>query len=261
VNRAFLVSAMLAVGGVANAGPDSRLAPAPPPDGPGVPTRPAPADNRRIVGILDVRVEGVPDAVKESFQKELEDQFDTKHYWLASRSYMKERMLRSTKWTEGCLAGACLTEVRAQTGAELVLLAALTGSGTSFGYVVTLVRTDTGRVLQQNSERCDVCTVREAMAKATLATIDLLNNVPDKLPDEAAEHGATINTAVGKVQKELAAHDQHTTRIGVVVTAIGVAAAAVGAVLYSLDKSSSYAVPTAIGGGAMAAGGVIVLAF
>ena len=64
------------------------------------------------------------------------------------------------KWTEGCVVGACLSEVRAQTGAELVLLAALTGSGTSFGYVVTLVRTDTGRVLAQESDRCDVCTVR-----------------------------------------------------------------------------------------------------
>lgn len=261
MNRAFLVSAMLVVGGVASAGPDSRPAPPPPPDGPGVRTRPTPADNRRIVGVLDVRVEGVPDAVKDSFQHDIEDQFDTKHYWLASRDYMRQHLLRSTKWTEGCLVGACLTEVRAQTGAELVLLAALTGSGTSFGYVVTLVRTDTGRVVQQNSERCDVCTVREAMAKATLATVDLLNNVPDKLPDEAAEQGAALNTAVGKVRKELAAHDQHATRVGVVVTALGVAAAAVGAVLYSIDNGSRYAAPTAIAGGAMAAGGVIVLAF
>lgn len=272
MNRAWLVSAMLAASGVASAGPDSRSAPAPSaaapasvpaaaPDGPGVRPRPGPADNRRIVGILDVRVEGVPDAVKESFQHELEDQFDVKQYWLGSREFMRQRLMRSTRWTEGCLVGACLAEVRAQTGAELVLLAALTGSGTSFGYVVTLVRTDTGRVLQQESDRCDVCTVREAMSKATLAMVELLNNIPAKLPDEAAEQTATINTAVGKVQRELAAHDQHATRVGVAITAIGVAVAAVGAVLYSLDNNSSYAVPTAIGGGAMAAGGIIVLAF
>ena len=49
-------------------------------------------------------------------------------------------MANSTKWTEGCVVGACLREVETQTGADLVLLAALTGAGTSFGYVVTLVR-------------------------------------------------------------------------------------------------------------------------
>ena len=63
---------------------------------------------------------------------------------------MHEMMANSTKWTEGCVVGSCLHEVKTQTGAELVLLAALTGSGTSFGYVVTLVRTDTGRMLAQD---------------------------------------------------------------------------------------------------------------
>lgn len=261
MNRAWLVSALLVLGSVASAAPEGRLVPPPAPDGTGARRRPAPADNRRIVGILEVRVEGLPDEVKESFQRDLEDQFDTKHYWLANRAYMKQRLLRSTKWTEGCVVGACLAEVRTQTGAELVLLAALTGAGTSFGYVVTLVRTDTGRVLQQDAERCDVCTVSEAIAKATLATVGLLNNVPDKLPDEAAEQGAAVDVAVGKVSRELAAHDRHTTRLGVVLTAIGVAIAAGGAVLYELDHRSRFAAPTAVGGGALAAGGLVVLTF
>jgi hypothetical protein len=261
VNRAFLVSVMLAAGGVASAGPDSRPGPAPAPDGVGMRDRAAVVDNRRIVGILDVRVEGIPDEVKESFQRGLEEQFDTKQYWLASRARMRQLLIRSTKWTEGCLVGACLAEVRARTGAELVLLAALTGSGTSFGYVVTLVRTDTGRVLQQDSERCDVCTVSEAMAKATLATIGLLNNVPDKLPDEAAEQTTATEAAIGKVRRELAAHDQRTTRIGLALTALGLATAVTGAVLYSLDNKSDFGVPTAIGGAALALGGIAVLTF
>jgi hypothetical protein len=263
VNHAWLVSAMLLAGSVANAAPDNRPAPPPPPppDGTGVARRPAPADNRRIVGILEVRVEGLPDDVKESFQRGLEDQFDTKHYWIANRAYMKQRLMRSMKWTEGCVLGDCLAEVRTQTGAELVLLAALTGSGTSFGYVVTLVRTDSGRVLQQDSDRCDVCTVSEAIGKATLATVGLLNNVPDKLPDEAAEQAATVASAVDKVQRVLAAHDRHTTRLGIVLTAVGLAAVAAGAVLHERDHKSSYAVPTAVGGGALAAGGLIVITF
>jgi len=261
VNRAGIVSVMLLAGSVASAAPESRPVPPPAPDGAGTRTRPAPADNRRVIGILDVRVEGLPDDVKERFQRDLEDQFDTKHYWLSPRARMKQLLQRSMKWTEGCVVGGCLAEVRTQTGAELVLLAALTGSGTSFGYVVTLVRTDTGRVLQQDSERCDVCTVSEAMAKATLATVSLLNNVPDKLPDEAAEQGAAVDTAVGRVERELAEHDRHTTRVGIVLTAVGLAVAVMGGVLYQLDTKSSYAVPTAVGGGALAAGGLVVLTF
>jgi hypothetical protein len=245
--------------GVANAGPDNR--PPPAPDSAGAQRRPGPADNRRIVGILEVRVDGVPDEVKERFQRGLEDQLDTKHYWLASRAHVKQMMMRSTRWTEGCVVGPCLAEVRAQTGAELVLLAALTGSGTSFGYVVTLVRTDTGRVLQQESDRCDVCTVNEAMTQATLATTGLLNNVPDKLPDEAADQSATLDLAVGKVKRELAERDRHSRRVGTVLTAVGVAVAIGGLALYLVDDQPTYGAVTAGMGGALAAGGIVVLTF
>ncbi len=266
------VVALIAIGvlgtglGGAHAGPDKHTpapAPTPPPapDGAGGRSQPKPADDRRIVGILDIRVDGVPDEVKESFQGALEQQLDSKHYWLAGRSRIKQMMMSSTKWTEGCLVGACLGEIRAQTGAELVLLAALTGSGTSFGYVVTLVRTDTGRVLQQESDRCDVCTVNEAVTKATLATIGLLNNVPEKLPDEAAEQGASVDVAVGRVQTELVAHQKHTSRVGIVLTVLGLVAAATGITLYVTQSRPDWAFATAIGGGGMTASGVVVLTF
>jgi hypothetical protein len=260
VTRAWIVSVLLLAGSVANAAPESRPMAAPPPDGAGV-HRPAPADNRRVVGILEVRVEGLPDDIKQSFQRSLEDQFDTKQYWLMSRTLMKQWMMRSAKWTDGCVVGPCLAEVRAQTGAELVLLAALTGAGTSFGYVITLVRTDTGHVLQQVADRCDVCTVSEAMNNAMLATVGLLNSVPDKLPDEAAEQGAAIDVAVGKVKRELAAHDQHTRRIGLALTAAGLAVAIVSTVVYESQNKPASALATAVGGGALAAGGIVVLTF
>jgi len=252
-------AALVLAAGAASAGPDNR--PAPAPDGTGEAPRNRPADNRRIVGVLEVRVDGVPDEVKERFQRGLEDQLDTNHYWLMSRAVMKQRMMRSTKWTEGCIVGACLAEVRAQTGAQLVLLAALNGSGTSFGYVVTLVRTDTGRVLQQESDRCDVCTVNEAMTQATLATAGLLNNAPDKLPDEAADHTASLNLAVGKVQHDLAARAHHTSRTATVITALGVAATIGGLAAYFIDDRPTYAAAITAAGGGLAAGGIIVQTF
>jgi len=255
-----IAALVLLASGVAHA--DKRLVAPPAPDGAGTQQPPpGPSDRRRIVAILEVRVDGVPDEIKERFQHGLEDQVDTQQYRVVSRTTVKQHMMRSTKWTEGCLVGPCLAEVRAQTGAELVLFAALTGSGTSFGYVVTLVRTDTGRVLQQESDRCDVCTVNEAMTQATLATTGLLNNVPDRLPDEAADQTASVDLAVGKVRRDLAAHVQHTSRIGTVLAAIGVAAALGGIAVYVAQDQPTYAAVTAAAGGALAASGIIVLTF
>jgi hypothetical protein len=244
---------------VASASP-AHPDPAPAPDGPGVRLRPAAADSRRIVGILEVRVDGVPDDVKESFQRGIEEKFDAKRYWLTNRARMKQMMMGSTRWTEGCLVGQCLAEVRTQTGADLVLLAALTGAGTSFGYVVTLVRTDTGRVLRQSSERCDVCTVNEAMSRAMRATVDLLDKVPDKLPDEAAEQSATVDAAVGKVQRQLAARDRRNSRLGIALAVVGLAAAVGGGALYAQNEQT-YAAMIMAGGGAALASGVVVLTF
>jgi hypothetical protein len=244
--------------GVASAQSSGRPAAAPPPDGTGATHQAEPTDKRRIVDVLEVRVDGVPDEAKESFQRGLESQVDD-NYRVRSRAEMKQLMMRSTKWTEGCLVGQCLSEVRAHTGAELVLIAALTGSGTSFGYVVTLVRTDTGRVLQQESDRCDVCTVNEAIDKATRATKDLLGRVPETLPDEGAE-AAQAEATIAKARGELAQRRLHTNRVGFGLALIGVGVLVTGAGLYAFD-AKSYAAMTAAGGAAMAASGVVVLTF
>jgi hypothetical protein len=273
----WLASVLLLVAGAASASPAGRgtaapggtgpgehpaaAAAAPAPDGTVTRGRPGPADRRRTVSLLDVRIEGLPDDVKDSFRHQLEEQIDTKRYWLADREYMRRLLLPSTKWTDGCLVGHCLTAIRA-SGAELVLLAALTGSGTSFGYVVTLIRTDTGQVIDQESDRCDVCRVNEVIRGATLAAVDLLNKAPDQLSDEAAEQAARVDRAIGPLQGELAERDHHATRIGIALLAIGLVGAITGGALYLVDDSRpSYAIATATGGLAMAAGGVVVLTF
>jgi hypothetical protein len=265
VIRLWLVSIALAASGgaargVAHAGPDAPPAVAPPPDGTGEPARAAPSDKRRIIGILEVRVDGIPDDIKESFQKGIEEKFDATRYRLASPARMKQLMMGSTRWTEGCVVGPCLAEVRTQTGAELVLLAALTGAGTSFGYVVTLVRTDSGRVLRQGTERCDVCTVNEAMSRAMRATIDLLENVPDKLPDEAAEQAANLERAVGAVKQDVALRDHRNKRLGIALAVVGLVAAVAGGALYAKDHETYAAMIMASGGTALASG-VVVLTF
>jgi hypothetical protein len=219
------------------------------------------ADNRRIVGVLEVRVEGVSDDVKQGFQRRLDEQLAGPRYWLASRARMKQLLLQSTTWIDGCVVGPCIIEAARRTGAELVLLASLTGSGTSFGFVVTLIRTDSGRVFSQRTERCDVCTVDEAVDKATKATISLLDRIPDRLPDDAAEQRAELDRAANPYRRELAEQHRATSRVGVALTAIGLAAAATGLALYSFNGQPSYAAITAAAGGAMAASGIVVLTF
>lgn len=248
-------------GGATREPPVAAPAPAPAPDSAGNRTGPLPADKRRTVGLLDVRVEGLSDEIKDNFRRELEEQIDTKRFWLADLKVLKAAMMRSTKWTEGCLVGRCLAELRTHSGAELILLTALTGSGTSFGYVVTLVRTDTGNVVEQESDRCDVCTVSEVMKQATLAAVEVLNNAPDKLPDEAAERAALVERAVGKVSAQADARTRRQRQLGVTMLAVGVASAVVGGALYFGSESRpGYAAVTA-GGVALAAGGVVVLTF
>lgn len=264
--RLGLASVVLLVAGAASASPGAggreQSSAAPAPDGTGARGRPGPADRRRTVSLLDVRIEGLPEDVKDSFRHQLEEQIDTKRYWLADREYVRQMLQRSTKWTDGCLVGNCLSVIRTQSGAELVLLAALSGSGTSFGYVVTLIRTDTGHVVDQESDRCDVCRVNEVIRGATLAAVDLLTKAPDQLPDEAAEQAARVDRAVSPLQGELAERDHHTTRIGIALLAVGLVGAITGGALYLLDDSRpSYALGTATGGLAMAAGGVVVLTF
>lgn len=230
------------------------------PDPPPPPVQPPPRmPNQRIVGVLDVRVEGVPPEIAAQFQQQLEVQLDTKRFWLAPRSRMHEMMSNSTKWTEGCVIGACLAEVRRQTQAELVLLAALTGSGTSFGYVVTLVRTDTGAVLEQKTERCDVCTVSEALANATLATVQILNNVPDKLPDPEHDRQVQLAQVQARSDAQVAAARHHPRAVATGVLITGLAVAAGGAGLYFANKDAGVA--TAAVGGGLVLGGLIALTF
>jgi hypothetical protein len=267
VNRRPIFALVFAVIGIALAGswgtafakPKNSIMP----KVPAVSDKPASgsSDQRRMIGILDVRVEGISDEMKAQFEKHLTTQVTSDHYWLASPAQMRERMKLSTKWTEGCVIGVCLSEVRTQTNAELVVLAALTGSGTSFGYVVTLVRTDIGRVLSQKAERCDVCTAAEVMQLATLAVIELINAAPDPLPDISGDQGAAVDLAVGQVKRSLQDAQRTTRRGGIVLTVVGAVAAGVGAALYYTQDKPMYAVGITAGGAGLLASGVIVLTF
>lgn len=215
---------------------------------------------RYTVAILSV--EATSDDVARGYERELESQLATMHVRFVSRVRLHEQLGSSTKWTDGCVVGGCLSEVRAQTGAGLVLLAALTGSGTTYGYVITLVRTDTGRVLAQEAERCDVCTESEATGNALLTTVRLVNAIPNQLPDEAAEQAAAVEVAVHEAARRRAKDRRRRHRIGWALTIAGLAAAAGGAVAYfGNDGRPDLGLAVGAAGGGLAVGGLTAIAF
>jgi len=267
LTRAALVLVVLAGSAHAQRGGKKPPKPPPPPVAPEPPKpkpKAPPTGKERIVGILDVR--GPTAADEATFEKNLEEQLDTNTYWLAARATMRERLRNSTKWTEGCIVHTCLQEVKVQTGADVVILAALTGAGTSFGFVVTVLRTDTGRVVAQEAERCDVCTFNETMNTAVLATIRLLSEVPPKLPDEAAQARTSVELAVQNavqpLEKQLAtARSNSTKKLGIGLTVIGIAALGGGTAWYFAGDRSTGSLATMAGGGGLAVGGISVLVF
>lgn len=219
------------------------------------------SDKRHIVGILEVRVEGVPKEIAAQFQSNLEKQLDSREYWLAPRSRMMQMLANSRRWTEGCVVGKCLGEVRTQTGAEIVLLASITGADSSFGYVVTLVRTDTGSMLSQESERCDVCTVDEALSGATLAAVNLLTDVPETLPDEKAQARAALTKLADTRARELARTKRTHRRIAIATVLTGLAIAGAGSAIYFVKDKPPWALATAAGGAGLMVGGMFAINF
>lgn len=216
-------------------------------------------DRRRIIGILDVRVEGVPREIAAQFETQLEKQLGSRAYWLAPKSRMLQMMESSTRWTEGCVVGTCLSEVRTQTGAELVLLAAITGADNTFGFVVTLVRTDNGRMLSQQAARCDVCTVNEVLASATLAAVHLLTDLPDVLPDEPTATSSTL--AASSHRAAHARTRRRHKRIAIATVLTGLAVAGTGAALYFAGDRAPYALATTAAGGGLLLAGMFTLTF
>ena len=172
MTRAAIALAVLALATSARAGADT--------------VAPTKAPHRKIVGILDVRVEGVSPTAAERFESGIEEGLGSTEYWVATRKRMRE-ILAGSGWSEGCDFGPCLLEVKKQTGADLVVDAYFQGTGSSYRFVVTLVDTGTGAVTAQVADHCDVCTLTEALDSAALATIGLVHGAEGEVAQPAAK--------------------------------------------------------------------------
>lgn len=136
-----------------------------------------------VIGLLDVRVEGVSAAAGEMFTKQVEESLEISGLQVAPRKRLHE-YLAGTPWNAACLVGACLRELRLRAAVGRVLEVALVTNGPSYHYVITLLDTQTGKTVSQLARKCDVCTTEEAFASAALAVVELVNGVGDATPDE-----------------------------------------------------------------------------
>ncbi len=126
-----------------------------------------------VIGLLDVRVEGVSDTGAEVFARQIEESLGIAGLQVAPRNRLREH-LAGTPWNAACLVGACLRELKTHAGVGTVIEAALVQIGPSYHYVITLIDTETGGILHQLARTCDVCTTDEAFNSAALDVVELI---------------------------------------------------------------------------------------
>jgi hypothetical protein len=184
-------------------------------------SRPALAEPQ-IVGLLDVRGDGVSNVVLATFSEAVEEGLaGADDFQPASKVRMHE-MLAASSWSSGCIVGPCLAEVRAQTDAGYVVIAGVTGSGESYRFTVTLIETGKGQVVDQRSESCPACTVEDLSSAATLATIELINSVDVTAVTDDSARAAENVVLRGRVHR----HARLVRRAGVLVLGLGLLTAA-----------------------------------
>jgi hypothetical protein len=170
---------------------------------------------------------------------------------------MREMLGGSTRWTEGCLLGPCMTEVRRQTQAHLVLTVFLQGLGTTYRHVITLIRTDTGAVVDQRTDVCVACAQSEAITKATSAILDMVSKAPDLDQADGPDPTKVERELVAPMRSKLANTRRRTRITGVVLLAAAVAGAGVG--MYFRSTDDDMATPALAASAGLAASGVVVL--
>jgi hypothetical protein len=207
-------------------------------------TGPAPlADD--LIGLLDVRVEGVSPAAAEVFSKQIEESLGIAGLQVAPRARLRE-FLAGTPWNAACLIGDCLKELKTHAGVAQVVEAALVSIGPSYHYTLTVLDTETGAIVKQTSRKCDVCTTDEAFADAALAIVELISSLDE---GAAASPAAPDTRAKGR---------RATRRAALALVGAAIVAGAGGAYLMSRDEDRLGA--AALGGaGAFAVAGVTCL--
>ncbi len=209
----------------------------------------ATAETDDVIGLLDVRVEGLSADATAVFTRKIEEGLEMSGLKVASRERLRA-YLAGTPWNSACLLGACLSELARGAEVATVIEVALATSGPSYHYVITLLDTRTGHAINQVAAKCDVCTTDEAFAEASLAVVAVVNGVGDgAAPIATAAPDPQLRRTRARVM-----HARSRARtLG--ITLIGLAAVAAGGAYYFFEDDRD-----TLGGASAGAAGALGVA-
>ena len=163
------------------------------------------------------------------------------------RGEMRKR-LGDSSYQEGCFFGPCMAALRAATGVPIALTATISGQGSNYSFVITLVDTKAGVLRSQVSQTCEVCTVEEALSTATLATISLVTRAEEGSP--SIEEGEASTTGPAPPRRR-----SNGMRIAsYAMIGVGAAMGVAGAILWKKDSEKLGIAGVASGASLVAAG-------
>lgn len=222
-----------------------------------------------IVGVLDFETRGVSKTAAKKFETSIEEGLSGSGFKVAPRSRLMA-LLRRSSYIPGCYFGPCLNEVWRNTKVRLVLVARVTAAGPSYSFVVSLFDTKNGQLTSQVSDRCDVCTLQDAITTTTLKVIALVEGVGGaKVSDP--KKGPTGVTTLSSVRAELAdlkqtlaarraASRTRVRRVALFLLSAAAITAGSGVFLRSRDENTAgYAAFGAAGGLTFASATLLVL--
>lgn len=209
-----------------------------------------------LVGILSIDTKGVSDVAAEQFEAEVEDALEGMGMQSVDRASLKER-LAGSEFLEGCFFGPCLRSLRAATGVPVVLVARIQGEGSNYSFVITLVDTETGLFTSQVSQTCAVCTIEEAISTATLSTISLLTGTGGARVNEASSDEPAPAELEARQQRRQGKSSLR--RSGLIFLGTGVAAAAIGGLMWRDDRSGLGIAGVSTGAALVTGGGTMLL--
>jgi hypothetical protein len=201
----------------------------------------APPEKRAAV--VDVVTEGLAPAARDRLDDALVEGLRFTGYVVVPRRSVRDNAAKAN-FPEGCAFGPCLAQIGRALDVGRALVARVVADGQAYSFVLTLVETRAGTPVGQVVDSCAPCNVDEALDKISSSMVAL---------GEAA-----TAAALKKVAFPVARREGGIAWAGPWLSAAGVAACVVGAVLVAKTDQRDGGFVTIGAGSALLATGIFV---
>jgi hypothetical protein len=200
-----------------------------------------------IIGLLDVSTQGVSKEARDGFISTVENSLQMAGLCVGKNRALLDYLAESS-YVDGCFFGPCLQAVYRRTQVRRVIIARITGVGSAYSLMVSLVDTQSGKLISQEAQTCPVCTVDEALMQASNVVIETVMDriVPDPSPIAVAPAPVAVDR--GPRNQKVAG------RVAGVLLGVGLAAVAAGGVLIGQDHDAAGSAMIGAGAGVALSG-------